>query len=224
MTIVDLIMVGRLGPDAIGAVGLGNAIYYAPSLFGIGLLLGLDTLVSQSWGAAVSTTAIARSPRPSTSLLAFTPLLMLSMLAAQLHLHRPRRRPHRRRPHPLLRPASSTGAPFRCSSTVDSAAISREWAVFAPLPSPSSAPTSSTWPSTGSSSTATSASLPSACAAPRSPPSSPASTWPPCSSTRRGRTSHGRGHALFDTLARTGLDAHPRSAQTRPARRVAGRA
>ena len=40
MTIVDLIMVGRLGPDAIGAVGLGNAVYYAPSLFGIGLLLG----------------------------------------------------------------------------------------------------------------------------------------------------------------------------------------
>ena len=39
MTIVDLIMVGRLGPDAIGAVGLGNAIYYAPSLFGIGLMV-----------------------------------------------------------------------------------------------------------------------------------------------------------------------------------------
>src|SRR5579875_2566351 len=50
MTIVDLIMVGRLGPDAIGAVGLGNAIYYGPSLFGIGLLLGLDTLVAQAWG------------------------------------------------------------------------------------------------------------------------------------------------------------------------------
>lgn len=51
MTLVDLVMVGRLGPAAIGAVGLGNAIYYAPSLFGIGLLLGLDTLVSQFWGA-----------------------------------------------------------------------------------------------------------------------------------------------------------------------------
>src|ERR1700685_3767793 len=48
MSIVDLIMVGRLGPQAIGSVGLGNAIYYAPSIFGMGLLLGLDTVVSQS--------------------------------------------------------------------------------------------------------------------------------------------------------------------------------
>jgi MATE family multidrug resistance protein len=48
--VVDTIMVGRLGPAAIGAVALGNAIYYTPSLFGIGLLLGLDTLVSQAYG------------------------------------------------------------------------------------------------------------------------------------------------------------------------------
>ncbi|HVZ83814.1 MAG TPA: MATE family efflux transporter [Terracidiphilus sp.] len=48
--VVDTIMVGRLGPVAIGAVALGNAIYYTPSLFGIGLLLGLDTLVSQAYG------------------------------------------------------------------------------------------------------------------------------------------------------------------------------
>lgn len=48
--VVDTIMVGRLGPVAIGAVALGNAVYYTPSLFGIGLLLGLDTLVSQAYG------------------------------------------------------------------------------------------------------------------------------------------------------------------------------
>ena len=48
--VVDNIMVGRLGPVAIGAVALGNAVYYTPSLFGIGLLLGLDTLVSQAYG------------------------------------------------------------------------------------------------------------------------------------------------------------------------------
>jgi MATE family multidrug resistance protein len=48
--VVDNIMVGRLGPEAIGAVSLGNAVYYTPSLFGIGLLLGLDTLVSQAYG------------------------------------------------------------------------------------------------------------------------------------------------------------------------------
>jgi len=43
-------MVGRLGPAAIGAVALGNAVFYTPALFGIGLLLGLDTLVSQAYG------------------------------------------------------------------------------------------------------------------------------------------------------------------------------
>jgi MATE family multidrug resistance protein len=48
--VVDTIMVGKLGPAAIGAVALGNAVFYIPSLFGIGLLLGLDTLVSQAFG------------------------------------------------------------------------------------------------------------------------------------------------------------------------------
>jgi multidrug resistance protein, MATE family len=48
--VVDNIMVGRLGPAAIGAVALGNAVFYTPALFGIGLLLGLDTLVAQAYG------------------------------------------------------------------------------------------------------------------------------------------------------------------------------
>ena len=48
--IVDTIMVASLGPVAIGAVALGNAVCYPPSLFGIGLLLGLDTLVAQAYG------------------------------------------------------------------------------------------------------------------------------------------------------------------------------
>ena len=48
--IVDTIMVGRLGPAAIGAVALGNAVYFTPVLFCFGLLLGLDTLVSQAYG------------------------------------------------------------------------------------------------------------------------------------------------------------------------------
>jgi MATE family multidrug resistance protein len=48
--IVDTIMVGRLGPAAIGAVALGNAVYFTPALFCIGLLLGLDPLVAQAYG------------------------------------------------------------------------------------------------------------------------------------------------------------------------------
>ncbi len=51
MSVVDTIMVGRLGPEAIGAIGLGSSAYYTLAIFGMGLLLGLDTLVSQSYGA-----------------------------------------------------------------------------------------------------------------------------------------------------------------------------
>ncbi len=50
MSIVDTIMVGRLSPAAIGAVGVSSALFYTPALFGIGLLLGLDTLVAQAFG------------------------------------------------------------------------------------------------------------------------------------------------------------------------------
>jgi multidrug resistance protein, MATE family len=50
MTIVDTIMVGRIGPAAIGAAGIGSSAFYTLAIFGMGLLLGLDTLVSQSWG------------------------------------------------------------------------------------------------------------------------------------------------------------------------------
>ena len=50
MSVVDTIMVGRLSPEAIGAVGLSSSLYYIPALFGAGLLLGLDTLVSQAYG------------------------------------------------------------------------------------------------------------------------------------------------------------------------------
>jgi MATE family multidrug resistance protein len=44
-------MVGPLGPEAIAAVGLGSGIFTAIAVFGMGLLLGLDTLVSQAFGA-----------------------------------------------------------------------------------------------------------------------------------------------------------------------------
>jgi MATE family multidrug resistance protein len=53
MGIVDTMMVGRL-PDsarAIGAVSLASILYIAVAIFGTGLMLGLDTLVSHSYGA-----------------------------------------------------------------------------------------------------------------------------------------------------------------------------
>ena len=51
MALVDVLMVGRLGAEAIGAVGIGSSIFMGVCVFAMGLLLGLDTLVSQSFGA-----------------------------------------------------------------------------------------------------------------------------------------------------------------------------
>jgi len=51
MGLVDTLMVGRLGPAAIGATGLGGVLFMSVAIFGMGLLLGLDTLVSQAYGA-----------------------------------------------------------------------------------------------------------------------------------------------------------------------------
>lgn len=53
MGIVDTMMVGRLSDSAraIGAVSLASILYIAVAIFGTGLMLGLDTLVSHSYGA-----------------------------------------------------------------------------------------------------------------------------------------------------------------------------
>jgi len=51
MGVVDTIMVGPLGPAAIGAGSLGGMIFYAVAICGAGLLAGMDTLISQAFGA-----------------------------------------------------------------------------------------------------------------------------------------------------------------------------
>lgn len=51
MGITDTIMVGRISPEAIGAVAIGNVIFNTLGLLAIGLLLGLDTMISQAFGA-----------------------------------------------------------------------------------------------------------------------------------------------------------------------------
>jgi len=51
MGIVDTIMVGPLGPAAIGAVGTGSTIFMTVMVFGMGTIFSLDTYVSQSFGA-----------------------------------------------------------------------------------------------------------------------------------------------------------------------------
>ena len=51
MGIVDTVMVGRLGPEAIGAAGLAGNLFFTIAVFAMGLLLGLDPLVAHAFGA-----------------------------------------------------------------------------------------------------------------------------------------------------------------------------
>ncbi len=51
MGVVDTIMVGRVSPQAIGAVALGNLYFFTVSVIGMGTLMALDPLVSQAVGA-----------------------------------------------------------------------------------------------------------------------------------------------------------------------------
>ncbi len=77
MSVVDTIMVGHLGPAAIGATGVGSSAFYSFAIFGMGLLLGLDTLVSQSYGAG-NRKDCHRSLAQGVYLVLFiTPLLMV---------------------------------------------------------------------------------------------------------------------------------------------------
>jgi multidrug resistance protein, MATE family len=80
--VVDTIMVGRLGPAAIGAVAVGNAVFYSPSLFGIGLLLGLDTVVAQAYGRKDFDDCHRWLAQGIYLALAISPLLMIAVFFA----------------------------------------------------------------------------------------------------------------------------------------------
>jgi MATE family multidrug resistance protein len=51
MTLVDTAMVGRLGAEALGGVGIGSGILLTLSLLGLGCVLGMDAPVAQALGA-----------------------------------------------------------------------------------------------------------------------------------------------------------------------------
>ena len=82
MSFTDTVMVGRL-PDsatAIGAVSLGSTLFYTIGVFGSGVMLGMDTLVAQAYGAR----KLEECHRIMWNSLylagAIAPLLMLSVL------------------------------------------------------------------------------------------------------------------------------------------------
>lgn len=51
MGVVDALMVGKLGGDAIASVALGNFYFFNVSIFGIGMLYAIDPVVAQALGA-----------------------------------------------------------------------------------------------------------------------------------------------------------------------------
>src|SRR5712692_7690458 len=51
MGIVDTMFVGRVGAEAIGAVGLGAQVYYVIAICAGSVLLGMDTVVAHAHGA-----------------------------------------------------------------------------------------------------------------------------------------------------------------------------
>lgn len=51
MGIVDTMMVGRVGAEAIGAVSVGSSLFFAVAIFGVGMLLGMDYVAAYAVGA-----------------------------------------------------------------------------------------------------------------------------------------------------------------------------
>lgn len=51
MGVADTVMVGRVGPTDLAAVALGNLYFFTVIVFGMGVLMALDPLVSQAVGA-----------------------------------------------------------------------------------------------------------------------------------------------------------------------------
>src|SRR6476620_331255 len=86
MGLVDTIMVGRLGPAAIGAAGMGSSVFTAIVIFGMGLMLGLDTFVSQAYGARRLDECLEWLHQGIWLALIVGPLLMVATWAAAMTL------------------------------------------------------------------------------------------------------------------------------------------
>src|SRR5581483_630183 len=74
MGVVDSIMVGHVSATALASVALGNLYYFGVTIFGMGVLLALDPVVSQAVGArdVQRGLALALALSPPTALLLLT--------------------------------------------------------------------------------------------------------------------------------------------------------
>lgn len=81
MGIVDTMMVGRLNAEAMGAVSVGGILFYTVAVVGMGVLIGMDAVVAQAWGAGKAEDC-RHSLRSALWLcVPLTPLVMLTQVA-----------------------------------------------------------------------------------------------------------------------------------------------
>lgn len=78
MGAVDTLMVGRISAEALAAVAVANVYYATVSMFGLGILLALDPLISQALGAGDERGAIRAAQRG----VALALILSLPVMAA----------------------------------------------------------------------------------------------------------------------------------------------
>ncbi len=90
MVIVDTMMVGRLpnSAESIGAVSISSSLFIVFAFFGEGLLIGLDTLVSQAFGAGHREDCHRSLINGIYLSFAFTPILTLPVWYLPLYFHR----------------------------------------------------------------------------------------------------------------------------------------
>ena len=88
MTLVDIAVLGRLGARELAAAGLGNAVFFALSIFGMGVVFGVDPMISQAVGAGDRLRARALLWQGIWLALGVTVLITIPMVLAPLVLPR----------------------------------------------------------------------------------------------------------------------------------------
>jgi MATE family multidrug resistance protein len=85
--VVDTMMVGHLGTTALDASALGSLWVWGTAVFGIGLVFGMDPIVSQAHGAGERRRIALTLQRGLVVALAITPLLSLGWWLTEPSLH-----------------------------------------------------------------------------------------------------------------------------------------